>query len=582
MAKTIAIVQARMGSKRLPGKILMRIGEKSIVEHTLSALQKCKKINALYLATGSGAENLPLQEVCSTLGVQIYFGPEENVLQRYWEVLEKEKQEGRDYDYIVRICADSPFIDTEEVDHLIEAHQQRQADLSINYNHPTGLPCGFGVEVISFKALRESMQLAETDEHREHLDEWILQHSQRYRIYYHPVAKEKQSYHLYFTIDTPEDFAFLQGVVSETVKQRKPSFQPLNLLNSVRKNPLLLAPKKMKLFVRADGSGEIGMGHIVRSLTVCDALKEIFQKLEVTYYTSPEAVDTIKEHAYMAKIFEDSLFRRDATLENPDIIIIDLRKHLDGVSSEPLNRALKVRFIDSEIVRNVRGDVLINSFPLAPWPHKKYYSGLQYIPLRKEFSGLPPKPFNKDVKKITIALGGGNQLGEESPGALLVTILSALERFPLEITVIVGSAMSTEAIQKIASYASNKPRIKILQNVNNIHALFYKTDLGISAGGNTLLEFARCEVPTLCISLDYDRLHSGHQQYYCQAMEDAGASLYVGHAPQLDLEKLQKTLQDLMNNPQKRRIMAAQGRALIDDQILEKISILILKAYTEG
>ncbi|MDP3734106.1 MAG: hypothetical protein Q8R37_02665, partial [Nanoarchaeota archaeon] len=79
MSKTIAIVQARMGSKRLPGKILMSLGEKSIVEHTLSALQQCKKIDTLYLATGSGAENNCLKEVCKKLRINIYFGPENNV-----------------------------------------------------------------------------------------------------------------------------------------------------------------------------------------------------------------------------------------------------------------------------------------------------------------------------------------------------------------------------------------------------------------------------------------------------------------------------------------------------------------------
>ncbi len=108
MGKTIAIIQARMGSKRLPGKILMELGWRSIVEHTIAAVQQCHRVNTIYLATGSGAENFPLKHICAQLGVQLYFGPEDNVLQRYWEVLEKEKQEGRNYDSIVRICADSP------------------------------------------------------------------------------------------------------------------------------------------------------------------------------------------------------------------------------------------------------------------------------------------------------------------------------------------------------------------------------------------------------------------------------------------------------------------------------------------
>ncbi len=465
---------------------------------------------------------------------------------------------------------------------MIAAHQQQQADLSINYNHPTGLPCGFGVEVITYKAFKESVELAETDEHREHLDEWILQHPHRYTIYRHPVAKEKQSYRLHFTIDTPEDFAFMAGVVKETMKQKEFSFRPLDLLNMVRRNPSLLALRKMKLFVRADGNGEIGMGHIVRSLTVCKALQNIFPKLEVTYYTSPEALGKVREQTYVAKIFEESLFRQEVMNENPDIIITDLRKHLDDASSESLNRALIVRFIDSEIIRRVRGDLIINSFPVGGWPHQHYYSGLHYIPLRTDFSRLPPKKFSSEVKNITISLGGGEQLGEEKPGSLILKLLSILREFPLQLNVVLGSAISAEAAEKVKAFASDNPKLKILQNVSDIHTLFYQTDLGISAGGNTLLEFARCEVPTICVSLDYDRIHPDHQRYYCQAMEKTGASVYLGHADKWESEKLKKILQELINNPIKIKEMATKGRALIDDEMSEKISRLILKSYTEG
>lgn len=581
MTKTIAIVQARVGSKRLPGKILMRLAEKSIVEHTLSALQQCHNVDAIYLATGSGPENYPLKEISQRLGVNIFLGSEDDVLQRFWDVVEQEKKAGNVYDNIVRICADSPFIDTEEVDRLIEAHEQHHADLSINYNHPTGLPCGFGVEVISFDALKESVELAEKDEHHEHLDEWILQHPQKYCIYQHPVAKEKQSYRIYFTIDTPDDFVFMEGVVNE-VLEKKRTFKPLDLLNAVRQKPQLLSPRKMKLFVRADGNGEIGMGHIMRSLTVCAALKESIPKLEVTYYTTAPALEIVRKNKFDVALFQESTMQHEIIDKNPDFIIIDLRKHLDDLSSRPLNRALKVRFIDSEIAREIRGDLIINSFPLPQWLHQNYYSGLQYLPLRQEFSQLPPKQLRKEVKKITIALGGGDQLGEEKPGALILKLLSVLQDFPLQVTIILGSAMNREAVEKIKRYSSPRSNIHILHDAENIPTLFYETDIGISAGGNTILEFARCEVPTISISLDYDTTHKDHQQYYCKAMEEAGASIYLGHADDWDPQRLREMLKELINNSSRRREMATRGRALIDDHIREKISMLILNAYTQG
>ncbi len=186
------------------------------------------------------------------------------------------------------------------------------------------------------------------------------------------------------------------------------------------------------------------------------------------------------------------------------------------------------------------------------------------------------------MRNITISLGGGEQLGEEYPGALILKLLSILQGFPRQVTLILGSAISKKAVEKIQAYASSRSQIKILQNPSDIPALFHQTDVGISAGGNTLLEFARCEVPTISISLDYDRLHPDHQQYYCKAMERAGASIYLGPADRWDDQRLREILQELIDNPSKRKEMAAQGRALIDDQISEKISTLILKVYAEG
>lgn len=550
----------------------MKLGEKTIVEHTLSALQQCRSLDAIYLATGSGEENYPLKEICQKLGIALFCGSEDNVLQRFWDVVEQEKKAGQTYDYIVRVCADSPFIDASEVDNLIHVHEQQKADLSINYNHPMGLPCGFGVEVISTGALKESVELAETDEHREHLDEWILQHPEKYKIYQHPVEKEKQSYRLYFTIDTAQDFAFMEGVVKEVMKQQGGTFTPLDLLKAVRQNPRLLSPKTMKLFVRADGNGEIGMGHIMRSLTVCRALRDIFPKLDVTYYTVPEAYEKIKEQMYGTKIFEESLFRQDVVNENPDIIITDLRKHLDDSSSEPLNRALKVRFIDSEIARNVRGEVIINSFPHSHFPTSAaYYNGLNYLPLRQEFANIEPKIIKSLVKEIVVLLGGGNVHDQQ-----IQKIMEVSQEFnAIHFTIILGSTIKDQV-------CTSSFNVTILQDVHNVKEKMEQADIGISGGGNTLFEFARCGVPTISMSSDYDSQHASHQEWYCRAFEDAGTTIYLGHGDSWSNEQLKKKIQQLCENIDLRKRMSAQGQQIIDGTATTKICDIIIRHHVQG
>lgn len=587
MPQTIAIIQARMGSNRLPGKILLKLKGKTIIEHLLTVVQQCKNISTIYLASSLDEKNKPLAEIAARHKINIFFGSEDDVLDRFWQVVEKEKAAGKNYDHLVRICADSPFLDAEEIDTLITAHDQSKADLSINYNHATGLPCGFGVEVISMPAFTESHRLAETAEHHEHLDEWILQHPERYKILKHSVPQQKQSYRLHFTVDYPEDFTFLEKAI-ENITPLGSYLDPTTILETVRKNPQLLQHRRMNLFVRADGNGEIGMGHLMRSMTVCQALKEVIPSLQVTFFTNPESVDFVKKagDGYSAIIYTDQVMQKALLDVNPDLVLIDLRKHLDDASSLPLSRALRVRFIDSEIPREVRGDLVINSFPLSQFNSQSnqynaaqsYYAGLNYLPLRKEFSSAPEKNVSTIPKEVLVMLGGGNLHIEQ-----LKIMTEVAADFPkLHFTLITGAAMDQANQLSLQAEAKKSTNITVLQNVSNIHEYMQKADLGISGGGNTLFEFARCGVPVISISTDYDSTHSSHQQHYCKAFEKAGTSIYLGHNTAWQTETLQQHLKSLLENLEMRKGMSEKGQQLIDGQATEKIKEMVLHEYVKG
>jgi len=575
--KTITIIQARMGSKRLPGKILKTIADKTIIEHVITNLQQCQKIDKIYLATGSGNENHPLQPICEKHNITLYFGPEDNVLQRFWDVLEKEKKEGRIYDSVVRICADSPFIDAKEIDKLIKAHNRKKADLSINYNHQTGLPCGFGVEVISSNALQESHQLAKTNEHKEHLDEWILQHPNRYKIYKHPVPKNKQNYRLHFTVDYPEDLSFLQQV-TEYLKQQNLPIYSQNILAATQKNISLLAARRLNLFIRADGNGEIGMGHIMRCLTIADAITQIIPATNTTFYTNQESVNFIQNAGYNAKIYSDETITANLKDINPDMIIIDLRKHLDDASSLPLSRALRIRFIDSEKQQQIRGDLIINSYPLKDMNTScPYFAGLNYLPLRKEFSKIEKKYISNTPKEILVMLGAGDLHTSQ-----LIKIIETAKKYPnLQYTIITGIAMSSHNQTMLQNAAMGFKNIILRQNIQNVTEYMQKADIAISGGGNTLFEFARCGTPVISISTDYDSTHSSHQEHYCQAFQNANTSIYLGHNTNWTAEELQKLMQRLIENKEQRTAMSKACQKLIDGRATSRIIKHILQSYVK-
>jgi len=499
--KTIVIVQARMGSKRLPGKILKTIRDKSIIEHILTTLQTCKNIDKIYIATGLGEENKLLVPLCEKLQVPLYCGPEDDVLLRFCQVIEQEEKAGRGYDFVVRICADSPFLDAQEIDKLIVAHKKNQADLSINYNHSTGLPCGFGVEVISKKALQESLLKAETEVHHEHLDEWILQHPTEYKILQQSVPKRKQSYRLHFTVDYPEDLTFLQEVARYLQEKDLPLYSQ-NFLQATRKNPFFVNKRRMTLFVRVDGSSEIGMGHLVRSLTVCDTLKKRIPSLQVTFFTNEESIQYIQEKGsaagYVVQVYSNEKMKKALQEVNPDMVLIDLRKYLDDASSLPLSRALRVRFIDTEIPQEVRADVLINSYPLQQFPTSaKYYAGLEYFPLRQEFATKKKKNVEEKVREILVLLGGGNLHVEQIKKIIVLSSFFPEQHF----TLVLGSAMDEDFANEIKEMVLEKNNVSLFKNISNVKELMDGADMGISGGGNALFEFSCCGVPTISIRL---------------------------------------------------------------------------------
>ena len=165
--KVIAIVQARMGSKRLPNKMLSKIGNKPLIEILLDRLSKAKKINKIILATSVSKNNDTLVEVVKKLGYKFFRGSEENVLERFYLAAKKYNPE-----VVVRITGDCPLVDCHLVDKTINNYLNNQVDYVSNTNPPT-YPDGLDVEVFSFKALELAYQKAETASDLEHVTPFI-------------------------------------------------------------------------------------------------------------------------------------------------------------------------------------------------------------------------------------------------------------------------------------------------------------------------------------------------------------------------------------------------------------------------
>lgn len=192
------IIQARMGSSRLPGKILKTINDRKLLDHIIDRLSKSCSNATVVIATTTLTQDDEVETWCKNKGVACFRGDENNVLKRYYDCMNK-----YGFDYVVRMTADNPFPDVEELDRLIDMHISNGLDFSECFS---GLPIGVGMEMFSKAALTDDMHNASMQHHFEHVDEYVLENMDKYYTGVLEVPLIKQHHELSVTVDTQSDY----------------------------------------------------------------------------------------------------------------------------------------------------------------------------------------------------------------------------------------------------------------------------------------------------------------------------------------------------------------------------------------
>jgi len=205
----LAIVQARMKSTRLPGKVLKMVNGKPLIEILLYRLSQSKKIDKIVIATSENKENDILTEIVEKLGFDVFRGSEENVLDRYYQAARRYSPEA-----VVRITGDCPIIDPQLVDEVIGLYQKNNVDYVSNTEPPT-YPDGLDTEVFSFTALETAYNKAEKYFEREHVTPFIRTNRQFKRANY---VNETDFSGERWTVDDPEDFEVINNIINQTLR----------------------------------------------------------------------------------------------------------------------------------------------------------------------------------------------------------------------------------------------------------------------------------------------------------------------------------------------------------------------------
>ena len=225
---TIAIIQARMGSTRLPGKVLLKLEDKTVLEHVIDRVRSSKHVDDVVVATTISKEDLRIVELCANLGVSVYCGSEDDVLDRYYQVAKLFKA-----DNIVRITSDCPVIDPKIIGTVISLHFKKNVDYSSNVLKKT-YPDGQDIEVFTFAALYEAWKNAKLASDREHVTPYIWKNPEIFRhanLEYIEDLSQKR-----WTLDNPEDYAFIK-IIYKNLYNTHSLFDMESILNYIHEHP---------------------------------------------------------------------------------------------------------------------------------------------------------------------------------------------------------------------------------------------------------------------------------------------------------------------------------------------------------
>ena len=229
---TLAIVQARTSSSRLPGKVLKPLEGEPMILRQLERVARASSLDQIVVATSDHETDDPLAQLLQSHDIDVVNGPLDDVLHRFVLSLDTHPA-----DVVVRLTADCPLISPAVIDQVVEAFHAGSADYLSNTMEPT-YPDGLDVEVVTANALRYVDEHTEDEHEREHVTLGVYRRTDGFIIdnFRDPSGADHSD--LRWTVDTAEDYAFVEAVYRD-LYPRDPAFEYSDVLNFVNANPHL-------------------------------------------------------------------------------------------------------------------------------------------------------------------------------------------------------------------------------------------------------------------------------------------------------------------------------------------------------
>ncbi len=576
--RVVAIVQARMGSTRLPGKVLRPIAGKPLIWHVVHRLKRCKTLDAIAIATTEDFRDDPIEWFGHEENLEVVRGPEDNVLRRFELAAEKTQA-----DIIVRVSSDAPFLDPAFIDHLVEALIRQDGDYVLV--EPGALCAHEGVDPFSRRALDKLVEEAADDAiAREHVTGYFKRHPDFVRIVYAAPDPRLAHQSTRLTVDTPDDLAFIEALHERmAAKAGEASLADLLLLLEhepklkainahVRQKPL--ETEGGLALLRCDGGGTLGFGHVKRSLTLARALRDR-EGIGCVFALngSLEAVDVIKQAGFEAVPLPHAgnapAFATLVAAKKPDILIADARENLTRslLARASANIAVVATIDDSSDRRLAATHAYYPPVPQVQtlsWQDARTQvrTGWEWALLGFDPASAAGVKHAGNTKPIVIVSMGGSD-----PLDLTRLAASALAKIttPFTARFVIGPGFRNA--QSLArDIDAMAPNFEIVRGVTDLSSEFAAADLAVVSFGVTAYELAAFGVPALYLPLNDDHALSA------SAFEQAGMGKILGLGRAVRAEDIARAVWRLLVDKELRRDMRAAGLDKVDGRAAVRIA----------
>jgi spore coat polysaccharide biosynthesis protein SpsF len=580
--RIVAVIQARMGSTRLPGKVLKPVAGKPLLWHIVHRLKRSQFIERIAIATSTNPRDDAIVSWAKENGVPVVRGPEDDVLARFARAAEL-----LDADIVVRVSSDAPFVDAGFVDHLVAALIEQNGDYVLMQE---GAACGHeGVDPFSRRALDRLMMDAANDPvAREHVTGYFKLHPDFVRIArarpYAPLARNCGR----LTVDTPDDLAFVEAVHARMdakageasladlllLLEREPELRKMNA--HVRQKPL--APEGGLALIRCDGGGRFGYGHVKRTIALARALRDREGLGALFALNGTEAaLRPIRDAGFEAvriDAAEDAAaLERLARQRRPDLLICDMREGLSRADLAGLRDKIGLAaVVDDGSKRRLAADLAY--YPPVPQAAALDWRGsstLVRVGWEWAVLGTAPQAAAPNTTKagpcILVSMGGSD------PMNLTRLAAQALAGGDFHVQFVIGPGVRN-ASELARGIEALSPRFETREGVSDLSVLFGGSDVALCAFGVTAYELAAAGVPTLYLCPTEDHAASA------SAFEQAGMGQSLGLAANATPKIIAGAVAALLADAERRRDMRAAGLMSVDGGGAARIAADLKAALT--